>query len=88
MPSDYKTGGPVTLTEAQILELHQKIRILRHDLNGRLANIIAAAELIRMRPDQSRPERLQMVQDESFKAKDLLAQYSQEFETAFGLSRA
>ncbi len=88
MPSDYKTGGSVTLTEAQILELHQKIRVLRHDLNGRLANIIAAAELIRMRPDQSRAERLQMVQDESFKAKDLLAQYSQDFETAFSLSRS
>ena len=88
MPSDYKTGGSVTLTEAQILELHQKLRAMRHDVNGRLANIIAASELIRMRPDQSRVERLQMLQDESFKAKDLITQYSQEFETAFGLSRA
>jgi len=87
MPSDYKTGGPVTLTEAEILELHQKLRTLRHDVNGRLANIIAAAELIRMRPDQSRAERLQMLQDESFKAKDLMAQYSQDFETVFGLTR-
>ena len=69
------------------MALHQLLRDMRHDVNGRLANIIAAAELIRMRPDQSRAERLQMLLDESFKAKDLVANYSQKFETAFGLSR-
>jgi uncharacterized protein YciW len=88
MPSDYKTGGPVTLTEAQILELHQKLRDMRHDVNGRLAHITAVAELIRIRPDQAREERLQLLLDESFKAKDIITAYSREFETAFGLIRA
>jgi|GEM_PF-816940 len=88
MPSDYKTGGPVTLTEAQILELHRKLRDMRHDVNGRLAHITAAAELIRMRPEQSREERLQILLDESFKAKDIIAAYSREFETIFGLTRS
>ena len=88
MPSDYKTGGPVTLTEAQILELHRKLRDMRHDVNGRLAHITAAAELIRMRPEQSREERLQILLDESFKAKDIIAAYSREFETIFGLIRS
>jgi len=83
----YKTNGPVTLSEEQILALHRQLRDMRHDVNGRLANITAAAELIRMRPDQSRAERLQMLLDESFKAKDIIAQYSQVFETAFGLRR-
>lgn len=88
MPSDYKTGGPVTLTEAQILELHQKLREMRHDVNGRLAHITAAAELIRLRPDQSREERLQTLLVESFKAKDIITAYSHDFETIFGLTRS
>jgi uncharacterized protein YciW len=85
MASSYKTNGPVSLTEEQILALHQQLRDMRHDVNGRLANIAAAAELLRMRPDQSKAERLQMLLDESFKARDILAHYSREFETAFGL---
>ena len=31
----------MTLTEEQILALHQKLRDMRHDVNGRLANILA-----------------------------------------------
>ena len=87
MASDYKTGGPVTLTEAQIQELHQKLRDMRHDVNGRLAHITAAAELIRLRPDQSREERLQTLLVETFKAKDIITAYSHDFETTFGLAR-
>lgn len=87
MSSSYKPTGPVTLTEGQVLALHEKLRVMRHDVNGRLANITAAAELIRMRPDQSRAERLQMLLDESFKAKDIIADYSRDFETSFGLTR-
>ena len=46
MSANYKPGGPVTLNEDQILVLHQKLRNMRHDVNGRLANIVAAAESI------------------------------------------
>lgn len=86
MSVPYKTGGPVTLTEEQILALHQKLRDMRHDVNGRLANIVAAAELIRLRPE-STEERLKLLLDQPMKAADTLAQFSREFEEAFHLRR-
>jgi hypothetical protein len=86
MSAPYQTSGPVTLTEEQILALHQKLRDTRHDINGRLANIVAAAELIRLRPE-STEERLKLLLDQPMKAADCLAQFSREFEAAFHLKR-
>ena len=85
MSAPYKTNGSVTLSEAQILELHQKLRDMRHDVNGRLSNIMAAAELIRLRPE-SMEERLKMLLDQPIKAADLLKEFSRAFEEAFGLT--
>ena len=76
----------MTLSEAQILELHQKLRDMRHDVNGRLANIVAAAELIRLRPE-STEERLKLLLDQPMKAADSLAEFSRLFEVAFSLKR-
>ena len=75
----------MTLSEAQILALHQKLRDMRHDINGRLANITAAAELMRMRPEQQRAERLQLVLEEAFRAKDLLVAFSRKLESELGM---
>ena len=86
MSANYKPGGPVTLNEEQILALHQKLRDMRHDVNGRLANIVAAAELMRMRPD-STAERLAMLLDQPHKAAESIAEFSREFEALFGLKR-
>ena len=86
MSANYRTGGPVTLTEEQILVLHQKLRTMRHDVNGRLANIVAAAELMRMRPE-STAERLKLLLEQPHKAADSIAEFSQEFEVLFGLKR-
>ena len=44
-PASYKAIGPVVLTEDQILSLHRRLRDMRHDVNGKLANMAAAAEL-------------------------------------------
>jgi hypothetical protein len=86
MSVPYKTGGPVTLSEAQILELHQKLRDMRHDVNGKLTNIVAAAELIRLRPE-SMEERLKLLLDQPIKAAAQIAEFSTAFEEAFGLKR-
>lgn len=86
MSASYQPSGPVTLTEEEILKLHQKLRDMRHDVNGRLANIVAAAELIRLRPDTTE-ERLKMLLEQPRKAADALAEFSREFETRLGLSR-
>jgi hypothetical protein len=87
MSALYKASGPVTLSEAQILELHQKLRDMRHDVNGRLANIVAAAELIRMRP-ASAEERIKLLLDQPLKAADTVADFCRAFEAAFGVKCA
>lgn len=87
MSAEYKPSGPVTLTEEQILALHQKLRDMRHDVNGRLANIVAAAELMRLRPDQSPTERLKLLLEQPHKAAESIAEFSREFEDMLGLRR-
>ena len=87
MSFSYKPNGPVTLTEDQILALHQKLHDMRHDVNGRLANIAAAAELMRLRPEQSPAERLQLLLEQPHKAAESITAFSREFESTFGLTR-
>ena len=87
MAADYTTSGPVTLTEEQILALHKKLRDMRHDVNGRLANIVAAAELIRLRPDQPPAERLKLLLDQPHKASESISEFSRTFEGILGLTR-
>lgn len=86
MSASYKTNGPVTLSEEQILALHQNLREMRHDVNGRLAVIVAAAELMRLKPE-SMEERLKMLLDQPHQAADHLAEFSRLFEEAMGLTR-
>jgi hypothetical protein len=86
MTGSYKTNGPVSLTEAQVLALHEKLRVMRHDVNGRLANMVAAAELMRMRPE-SAAERLQILLEQPHKASESIAEFSREFEELMGLKR-
>lgn len=74
------------MTEDQIVTLHEKLRTMRHDVNGRLANIVAAAELMRLRPE-SAAERLKMLLDQPQKAAEAIAEFSREFEVLFKLTR-
>ena len=87
MSADYQSNGSVTLTEEQILALHQKLRDMRHDVNGRLANIVAAAELMRLRPDQSPAERLKLLLEQPHKAAESISEFSHAFEGVLGLKR-
>jgi hypothetical protein len=86
MAGSYKLNGPVTLTEEQVLALHSQLRDMRHDVNGRLANIVAAAELVRLRPDKAE-DRLRILLDQPHQAAEAITRFSQTFETAFGLVR-
>ena len=86
MSGSYKSSGPVSLTEEQAVALHEKLRVMRHDVNGRLANIVAAAELMRLRPDTA-PERLPLLLEQPHKAAESIAEFSRAFEAAFGLRR-
>ena len=86
MSGGYKIPGPVTLTEEQIYALHRRLRDMRHDVNGRLANIVAAAELIRLRPEKME-ERLRILLDQPHQAAEAIGYFSRDFETTFGLVR-
>ena len=85
--SNYKPNGPVTLSEEQIMALHGELRKMRHDVNGRLANIMAAAELMRLRPDTA-AERMKLLLEQPMKASESLAQFSLQFETQLGLLKS
>lgn len=84
MSGRYKPSGPVSLSESQIVALHEKLRAMRHDVNGRLANIVAAAELMRLRPETAE-ERLKMLLEQPHRAAESIAEFSREFEAALGL---
>ncbi len=84
MSGNYKITGPVALTEDQILALHRRLREMRHDVNGKLANIAAAAELMRLRPETTE-ERIKILLEQPHQAAQTIADFSRDFETAFGL---
>jgi hypothetical protein len=86
MSGTYKISKPVSVTDQEVIALHEKLRLMRHDVNGRLANIVAAAELMRLRPE-SAAERLTMLLDQPHKAAAAIAEFSREFEELFGLKR-
>ena len=75
----------MTLTEEQIMALHRRLREMRHDVNGKLANIAAAAELMRKRPETT-AERIKVLLEQPHQAAAHLANFSRDFEAAFGLS--
>ncbi|MEY4916743.1 MAG: hypothetical protein RL616_656 [Verrucomicrobiota bacterium] len=85
MSASYKPSGPVTLTEEQVMALHRRLREMRHDVNGKLANIAAAAELMRMRPETA-AERIKVLLEQPHQAATHLANFSRDFEAAFGLA--
>jgi hypothetical protein len=86
MASNYKPSAPVTLSEEQVVELLKKLSDMRHDVTGRLANITAAAELIRVRPETA-AERLKILLDQPHQAADCITKFSRELESALGLVR-
>ena len=86
MSVSYKTNGPVTLTGKQIQVLHQQLRDMRHDVNGRLTNIVVAAELVRRHPEDA-AEPLKLLQQEPARTAEIIAQFSREFETTLRLVR-
>jgi len=84
LTGQYHPSGPVSLTTEQIAALHDKLRTMRHDVNGRLAKIVAAAELMRLRPDTA-SERFELLLNEPHKAAEAIAEFSRHFEALMGM---
>ena len=86
MTSSFKSNGPVTLSEEQILALVRKLSDMRHDVTGRLSNITAAAELIRVRPDNIE-DRLRILLEQPHQAAEFINKFTKELESALGVMR-
>ena len=77
---------PVTLSVEQVVELNKKLSVMRHDINGDLALIVAAAELIKLNP--STAERmLTTLLEQPTKIRERADQFSKTFEAMLGIKR-
>ena len=77
---------PVTLTVAQVAELNNKLSSMRHDINNQLALIVAAVELIRLKPE--RTERMmEALIGQPPRVSASLLKFSTEFEQMLGITR-
>ena len=77
---------PVTLSVQQLEELNRKLSTLRHDINGDLALVVAAAELIKLNPDILQ-RMLSTLLEQPSKIRDKVDRFSAEFEKMVGISR-
>jgi hypothetical protein len=76
----------VTLTAAQVAELNKQLSTMRHDINNNLSLLMAAVELVRLRPE-AMPRLLATVGEQPARISEAIATFSAEFEKLFGISR-
>jgi hypothetical protein len=77
---------PVTLSVQQIEELNRKLSNLRHDTNGDLALIVAAAELIKLNPDIIQ-RMLSTLLEQPPKIREKVDRFSMELEQMLRITR-
>ncbi len=77
---------PVTLSPEQIKDLSDKLSRMRHDVAGVLSVMVAATELIRIKPERAR-EMIGMIAQQPQKITDSLTQFSTEFNEVFGIRK-
>lgn len=77
---------PVTLAVSQIDQLNQQLSTLRHDINNQLSLMLAAAEVIRRKPEAA--ERMSATFEElPRKITEAMLKFSAEFERNFGITK-
>jgi hypothetical protein len=77
---------PVTLTPEQLKELNQRLSHMRHEVNNQLALVVAALELLRLKPDM-RDKLLDTLGNQPPKITREVAIFSEEFERILGITR-
>jgi hypothetical protein len=78
---------PVTLSVEQLTELNQKLSDMRHDINNHLSLIVAAMELIRLKPDTA-ARMVTTMAEQPARIGESLKKFSGEFERALGITRS
>ncbi len=79
-------NAPVTLTVQQIDDLNRRLSHMRHEINNHLSLIVAAAELIRLKPELTQKMSASLVEQPP-KITTELSRFSAEFEKTFGITR-
>ncbi|MCS7090357.1 MAG: hypothetical protein RMN51_08635 [Verrucomicrobiota bacterium] len=77
---------PVTLTPEQVAELNRKLSAMRHDVNNYLSLMMAAVEMIRLKPEDAF-RRLATLVEQPPRISRALAEFSSEFEKMLGIRR-
>jgi aspartokinase len=77
---------PVHMSVEQIQDLNRKLSTLRHDINNHLSLIMAAAELIRHKP-QMAERMMETLVEQPQKITNAMNKFSSEFENTFGIAR-
>ncbi|HSY75111.1 MAG TPA: hypothetical protein VK810_06555 [Dongiaceae bacterium] len=77
---------PVTLTAEQIAGLNKKLADLRHSVNNNLSLIIAASEIIRLKPE-SAEKMWAGLAEQPQKIAETVAQFSSELEKTLCIRR-
>jgi hypothetical protein len=77
---------PLTLSVEQIDELNKKLSATRHDINNQLSMMMAAAELVRMKPEMA-PRMAEKLMAQPARITELIKKFSAEFERALGITR-
>lgn len=82
------TSSPsVNLTAEQIQELNKQLSTMRHDINNCLSLVLAAAEVMRRKPEAV--ERMSAtLNDQPRKVSDAMQKFSINFEKALGIEKA
>lgn len=75
----------VTLTAGEIEGLRVQLSTLRHDVNNHISMIIAAAELIRRKPEQA-SRFLQSLSDPAEKIGAEIKEFSKSLESVLGIA--
>jgi hypothetical protein len=78
---------PVTLSVEQIDELNKKLSTMRHDVNNHLSMVMAAAELVRLKPELGE-KMLGRLIEQPTKISEAIKQFSVEFEKTLGVRRS
>ena len=77
---------PVTLDVEQIAALNRELANMRHDINNHLSLVMAAVELIRVKPQMT--ERMtNTLMEQPPKIRDSMLSFCAKFESSFGIQR-
>lgn len=76
----------VTLAPDQIADLNRRLSMMRHNINNQLALVVAAAELIRRKPEMA-PRLIENILQQPERVTQEMRDFTEEFEACFGIVR-